>query len=40
VSRGCEKLVVEARGQFGNPEKAEHPPLETATKQTAVKCKA
>jgi hypothetical protein len=32
VSRCCEKLVAEAGGQFGNPEKAERPPLEAATK--------
>jgi hypothetical protein len=28
-----EKLVAEARGQFGNPEEGQSPPLEAATKQ-------
>jgi hypothetical protein len=33
----CEKLVVEARGQFGNPEEGERPLLEAATRQRLVK---
>jgi hypothetical protein len=33
VSRCCEKLVAEARGQFGNPEKRERPPLEAVTRR-------
>jgi hypothetical protein len=32
-----EKLVAEARGQFGNPGEAERPPLKAATKQQLVK---
>jgi hypothetical protein len=32
VSCCCEKLVAEARGQFGNPEEGERPPIEAATK--------
>jgi hypothetical protein len=31
-----EKLVAEAWGQFGNPEKGERPPLEDVTKQRLV----
>jgi hypothetical protein len=30
-------LVAEARGQFGNPEKGERPPLEAVTRQRLVK---
>jgi hypothetical protein len=37
VSCCCEKLVDEARGQFGNPEEGERPPLEAATEQRLVK---
>jgi hypothetical protein len=33
----CEKLVAEARGQFGNPEEGERPSLEAATKQRPIK---
>jgi hypothetical protein len=33
----CEKLVAEAREQFGNPEEGKRPPLEAATKQWPVK---
>jgi hypothetical protein len=29
----CEKLVAEARGQFGNPEEGERPPLEAVTRR-------
>jgi hypothetical protein len=32
-----EKLVAEARGQFGNPEEGKRPPFEAATKQRLVK---
>jgi hypothetical protein len=28
----CEKLVAEARGQFGNPEAGERPPLDAVTR--------
>jgi hypothetical protein len=31
------KLVAEALGQFGNPEKGERPPLEAATQQRLMK---
>jgi hypothetical protein len=37
VSFCCEKLVAEAREQFGNPKEAEHRPLEAATKQRLTK---
>jgi hypothetical protein len=37
VSCCCEKLVAEARGQFGNPEEGERPPLEAATRQRLVR---
>jgi hypothetical protein len=37
VSGWCEKLVAEARGQFGNPEEGERPPLVAATEQRVVK---
>jgi hypothetical protein len=37
VSCFCEKLVAEARGQFGNPEEGELPPLEAAIEQRLVK---
>jgi hypothetical protein len=33
----CEKLVVEAGLQFGNPEGGERPPFEAVTKQCPVK---
>jgi hypothetical protein len=33
VSCCCEKLVAEARGQFGNPEEEERPPLEAVTRK-------
>jgi hypothetical protein len=36
VSCCCEKLITEARGQFGNPEVGERPPLETITRQRLV----
>jgi hypothetical protein len=29
----CDKLVAEARGQFGNPEEGERPPLEAVTRR-------
>jgi hypothetical protein len=29
----CWKMVAEARGQFGNPEEAERPPLKAVTRQ-------
>jgi hypothetical protein len=32
-----DKLVAEARGQSGNPEKGERPTLKAATKQQLVK---
>jgi hypothetical protein len=32
-----EKPVTEARGEFGNPEEGERPPLEAATKQRLEK---
>jgi hypothetical protein len=32
-----EKPAAEAKGQFGNPEEGECPPLEVATKQRLVK---
>jgi hypothetical protein len=31
------KPVVEARGQFGNPEEGERPPFEAVTRQRLVK---
>jgi hypothetical protein len=31
------KVVAEARGQFGNPEEGERPPLKAATRQRLVK---
>jgi hypothetical protein len=37
VSCCCEKLVVEARVQFGNPEEGEYPSLEAVTEQRLVK---
>jgi hypothetical protein len=37
MSYCCENLVAEARGQFGNPEEGERPPLETVTRQRLVK---
>jgi hypothetical protein len=37
VSCCCEKLVAEARGKFGNPEKEERPPLKAATRQRLLK---
>jgi hypothetical protein len=33
VSCCCENLVAEARGQFGNPEEGERPPLEAVTRK-------
>jgi hypothetical protein len=33
VSCCCEKLVAEAREQFGNPDEGERPPLEAVTRQ-------
>jgi hypothetical protein len=33
VSCWCEKLLAEARGQFGNPEEGERPPLEAVTRK-------
>jgi hypothetical protein len=33
----CEKLVAEARGQFGNPEEGERPPLKAVTRQRLLK---
>jgi hypothetical protein len=33
----CEKLVAEARGQFGKPEERERSPLKSVTKQRIVK---
>jgi hypothetical protein len=33
VSCCCEKLVAEARGQFGNPEEVERPLLEAVTRK-------
>jgi hypothetical protein len=33
----CGKLVAEARGQFGNPEEGECPPLEAVTRRQQVK---
>jgi hypothetical protein len=36
VSSRCEKLVAEARGQFGNPEEGERPPLEAVTRKLAT----
>jgi hypothetical protein len=33
----CQKLVAEARGQFGNPEEVERPPLEAVIRQRLVK---
>jgi hypothetical protein len=35
VSCCCEKLVAEARGQFGNPEEGERPQLEAVTRKLA-----
>jgi hypothetical protein len=29
----CEKLASKARGQFGNPEEGERPPLEVVTRK-------
>jgi hypothetical protein len=37
VSCCCWKLVAEARGEFGNPEKGECPPFQAATKQRLAK---
>jgi hypothetical protein len=37
VSCCCEKLVAEAREQFGNPEEGERPPLEVTAKERLVK---
>jgi hypothetical protein len=37
VSCCCEKLVAEARGQFGNLEEGERPMLEAVTNQRLVK---
>jgi hypothetical protein len=33
VSCCCKKLVAEARGQCGNPEEGERPPLEAVTRR-------
>jgi hypothetical protein len=33
----CEKLLAAVRGQFGNPEEGECPPLEAVTRQRLVK---
>jgi hypothetical protein len=37
VNLCCEKLVAEARGQCGNLEEGECPPLEAVTEERAVK---
>jgi hypothetical protein len=37
VVRCCEKLVAEARGQFGSTEEGERPPLEAVTRERLVK---
>jgi hypothetical protein len=37
VSCCCQKLVAVARGQCGNPEEGESPPLEAVTRQPLVK---
>jgi hypothetical protein len=31
----CEKIIAEARRQFGNPEEGERPPLEAVTRKLA-----
>jgi hypothetical protein len=36
LSCSCEKLVAEARGQLGNGEEEERPPLEAAIMQRLV----
>jgi hypothetical protein len=33
IVSSCEKLVAEARGQFGNPEERERPPLDAVTRR-------
>jgi hypothetical protein len=37
VSRCCRKLVAEARGQVGNRDEGECPPLEDVTRQRLMK---